>query len=130
MILDRFTIIVAATLTALATITSFAADGEIIDPLKRNIGTLQRLEANKTDQLNRISKNPVFHQFTFRDAYSSSGIQFRHRAVDDAAKNWKPAHYDHGSALAVADVDGDSRLDIYFVNQLGRNELWKKPRRR
>ncbi|MGZ8920756.1 MAG: CRTAC1 family protein, partial [Limisphaerales bacterium] len=47
------------------------------------------------------------------------------RAVDDAAKNWKAAHYDHGSGLAVADVDGDGMLDLYFPNQLGRNELWR-----
>jgi enediyne biosynthesis protein E4 len=34
-------------------------------------------------------------------------------------------HYDHGNGIAVADVDGDGLLDIYFVNQLGGNELWK-----
>jgi hypothetical protein len=27
--------------------------------------------------------------------------------------------------MAVADVDGDGLYDIYFVNQLGGNELWK-----
>ena len=34
-------------------------------------------------------------------------------------------HYDHGSAVAVADVDGDGLYDIYFVNQVGGSELWK-----
>ena len=34
-------------------------------------------------------------------------------------------HYDHGTGIAVADVDGDGRLDVYFVNQLGGNELWR-----
>ena len=28
-------------------------------------------------------------------------------------------------SIAVADVDGDGLYDIYFVNQLGGNELWK-----
>jgi hypothetical protein len=39
-------------------------------------------------------------------------------------------HYDHGSAVAVADVDGDGLYDIYFVNQVGGNELRKKAGRR
>ena len=29
------------------------------------------------------------------------------------------------SGVVVADVDGDERLDIYFVNQVGGNELWR-----
>jgi len=43
----------------------------------------------------------------------------------EALKYWKPAHYDHGSAVAAADVDGDGLLDLYFVNQLGPNQLWR-----
>jgi hypothetical protein len=105
---------------------SFTADRtEVIDPLKRNFSTLRLLEQNKAIQLKAISNSPAFHSFAFRDALESSGIRFHHRAVDDAAKNWKPAHYDHGSGLAIADVDGDEKLDIYFVNQFGRNELWR-----
>jgi len=45
--------------------------------------------------------------------------------VEDALKSWKPAHYDHGSGVAAADVDGDGRIDLYFVNQLGPNQLWR-----
>ena len=45
--------------------------------------------------------------------------------VDDAGIDYKPVHYDHGTGLAVADVDGDGLYDIYFVNQVGGNELWK-----
>jgi enediyne biosynthesis protein E4 len=110
---------------AALTVCSRAAESEIIDPLKLNANTARRLEENKRAQLARISKAESFHQFSFRDAHAASGIQFRHKAVDDAAKNWKPAHYDHGSGLAVADVDGDSKQDLYFVNQFGRNELWR-----
>jgi enediyne biosynthesis protein E4 len=110
---------------AALTVTARAAAPEILDPLKVNLNTMRRLEENKRAQLNSIAQSPAFHQFTFTDAFESSQIQFRHHAVDDAAKNWKPAHYDHGSGLAVADVDGDSKLDLYFVNQLGRNELWR-----
>ena len=67
----------------------------------------------------------VFYQFQFQDARESSGITFVNRIVDDAARNYQKAHYDHGTGLAIADVDGDGLYDIYFVNQMGGNELWK-----
>jgi hypothetical protein len=56
---------------------------------------------------------------------ASTGISFRGHIVDDAGKTYKAVHYDHGSGISVADVDGDGLLDIYFVNQVGGNELWK-----
>ena len=31
----------------------------------------------------------------------------------------------HGNGVPVADVDGDGLYDIYFVTQLGSNQLWK-----
>src|ERR1700693_230533 len=67
----------------------------------------------------------VFHQFHFTDRVKESGITFVNHVVDDAAINYKPVHYDHGSGIAVADVDNDGLYDIYFVNQVGGNELWK-----
>jgi len=67
----------------------------------------------------------TFHDFTFADGYVRSQITFTNHVVDDAAKDWKPAHYDHGNAVAVADVDGDGLLDIYFTTQLGQNQLWR-----
>lgn len=67
----------------------------------------------------------AFHDFKFDDGYAQSQITFTNRVVDDAAKDWKPAHYDHGNAVAVADGDGDGRLDIYFTTQLGENQLWR-----
>ena len=67
----------------------------------------------------------VFHQFQFTDRIKESGITFVHHIVDDAGKHYKAVHYDHGNGIAVADVDGDGLSDIYFVNQVGGNELWK-----
>ena len=34
-------------------------------------------------------------------------------------------HYDHGNGVVAADVDGDGRPDLYFLTQLGSNELWR-----
>ena len=67
----------------------------------------------------------VFHDFRFSDRVEESGIDFLHRIVDDSGKYWKPVHYDHGNGISAADVDGDGREDIYFLNQVGANQLWK-----
>src|SRR5262245_28430702 len=67
----------------------------------------------------------AFHDFQFADRLAESGITFVHHIVADAGKTYKAAHYDHGNGLAIADVDGDGLTDIYFVNQVGGNQLWK-----
>ena len=81
----------------------------------------QREEA----QLRTVGRFEVFHDFLFVDRVLESGITFVNRVTDDSGKAYKLVHYDHGNGLAVADVDGDGLLDIYFVNQLGPNELWR-----
>jgi hypothetical protein len=83
------------------------------------------LVLRKAAQLAAENEFKVFYGFHFTDELKASGITFRHRAVADELQNWKPTHYDHGSAVAVADVDGDGLYDILFVNQIGGNELWK-----
>jgi hypothetical protein len=67
----------------------------------------------------------VFHDFRFTDRAKESGITFRHGLVADAGKVYKPVHYDHGNGMAIADVDGDGLLDVYFTSQVGGNELWR-----
>ena len=64
------------------------------------------------------------HRFRFADRIGSSGIGFVNVASPDLGKYYRPSHYDHGTAVAAADVDGDGRPDLYFVNQAGRNGLW------
>jgi hypothetical protein len=83
------------------------------------------LVARKKAQLETLSQFKVFSQFRFTDMQKESGITFVHHAVDDVTKHYRPVHYDHGNGIAVADVDGDGLYDIYFVNQVGGNELWK-----
>lgn len=67
----------------------------------------------------------VFYKFHFTDRLKESGITFRHHAVSDSLQTYKAIHYDHGGAIAAADVDGDGLYDILFTNQVGGNELWK-----
>src|SRR5882672_8644444 len=79
----------------------------------------------KNEQIKAMSGVAAFHDFQFTDHVAQSGITFKHQIVDDAGKTYKAAHYDHGTGIAVADVDGDGLLDIYFVSQVGGNQLWK-----
>src|SRR5215471_19899829 len=86
---------------------------------------IETLAARKAAQEKAAQEWKVFHDFHFTDRLKESGITFVHHATEDSAKFYKPNHYDHGTGIAVADVDGDGLPDIYFVNQIGGNELWK-----
>ena len=83
------------------------------------------LPARKKAQLEAARQFKIFHDFRFVERLPESGITFRHHAVDESGKHMRMGHYDHGSAVAVADVDGDGLYDIYFVNQVGGSQLWK-----
>ncbi len=83
------------------------------------------LGARADAQRRAIGGVEVDHDFTLTDRLPESGITFRHLSTDDGGRDYKMVHYDHGNAVAAADVDGDSRADLYFVNQLGSNELWR-----
>ncbi len=76
-------------------------------------------------QLENAAKIKVDHDFQFANRQHESGIRFLHEIVDDAGRDYKGVHYDHGNGVTIGDVDGDGRFDIYFTNQLGRNELWR-----
>jgi hypothetical protein len=86
---------------------------------------IETLAARKAAQEKAAREWRTFHGFHFSDGVAGSGITFVNHATEDSTKFYKPNHYDHGTGIAVADVDGDGLPDIYFVSQLGGNELWK-----
>ena len=83
------------------------------------------LEERKQEQTRTLASLDVFHDFRFQDRVDTSGITFVNQVTDDSTRHFKAVHYDHGNGIAVADVDGDGRLDIYFTSQTGPNELWR-----
>ena len=118
--LPRSLLLVAACLAPLAgnadELPRIADPEEILDP--------PWLEARRLAQLATADSFGVFHGFGFTDRIAESGIDFVHRIVDDAGRHYVANHYDHGNGVALADVDDDGRLDLYFVSQIGDNGLW------
>jgi hypothetical protein len=108
-------------LIALLSLTGSPAEVRFPDP-DVGVDSLAALGKAQREAAGRLG---VFHQFRFTDRLPESGITFVHRAVDDVRKSYRPVHYDHGNGIAAADVDGDGRHDVYFVNQVGGSELWK-----
>ena len=83
------------------------------------------LESRRAAQLATSDQISVEHDFQFTDRLPESGIRFVNRAVADAARHFKRNHYDHANGIAAADVDGDGKHDLYFVSQVGGNQLWR-----
>jgi enediyne biosynthesis protein E4 len=64
--------------------------------------------------------------FLFRESASEVGIHFQMKFLpQEQGETFKINLYDHGCGLAVGDFDGDGHDDIYFVNQLGPNALYR-----
>src|SRR5688572_7592110 len=107
----RLCLIALPLITWISTQEGFCAQPEtnrtILNPYQLNARARGYLEANKKKQVEAAMNSRAFHDFQFSDRLTESNIRFEHRVVEDAAKTWKPAHYDHGTAVAVADVDGD-----------------------
>jgi hypothetical protein len=91
-----------------------------------NVETVTKMIADRAKAQRAAAKSlKTFHDFAFTDGLASSGIRFHHRIVDCAGRHYKASHYDHGNGVVIADVDGDDLLDIYFITQVGSNQLWR-----
>jgi cytochrome oxidase Cu insertion factor (SCO1/SenC/PrrC family) len=83
------------------------------------------LDERQASQTAAIQTATVFHGFQFRNQLAESGIDFDPQIVDEQRWRLQVNHYDHGNGVAIADVDGDGRLDLYFVAQAGSNGLYR-----
>lgn len=99
--------------------------GAVIHPSPPDIIDPDWLDARRARQEATREQFQSFVDFQFRDRYPTTGISWINRVVDDAGFSYKAVHYDHGNGLAVADVDGDGFFDLYFVNQVGSNALYR-----
>jgi hypothetical protein len=62
----------------------------------------------------------------FVEDATAAGITFRMKFLpSEQGEKFKINLYDHGCGVAVGDFDGDGFEDIYFVNQLGPNALYR-----
>jgi hypothetical protein len=62
----------------------------------------------------------------FRECAEEVGITWRMNFLpNEQGETFKINLYDHGCGLAIGDFDGDGHDDIYFVNQLGANALYR-----
>ncbi|MBY0488215.1 MAG: CRTAC1 family protein [Gemmatimonadaceae bacterium] len=99
--------------------TTVSADSPAAD------STPDWLRSHAVEERLFATNSAAFNGFTFTDRQAESGITFRHEIVDDAGKTYKAVHYDHGQGVCAADVDGDGRSDVLFVNQRGSNALYR-----
>ena len=72
------------------------------------------------------SESATNRETLFEEAAQGSGITWKMRFLPgEQGENFKANFYDHGTGVAVGDYDGDGHDDIYLLNQLGRNALYK-----
>ena len=77
-------------------------------------------QKNDADQAQQY-EGPGFHE-RGRECGLSFHMDF---LPNEQGEHFKVNLYDHGCGVAVADFDGDGHDDVYFLNQLGTNALYR-----
>ena len=68
----------------------------------------------------------VFHDFQFEDRLAESRITFKHQVVEDAARQYKAIHYDHGNGVAGIGCRWRRPLRLLFHRpRSDPNQLWR-----
>src|ERR1700724_3785450 len=78
--------------------------------------------------LSHPNHGPVQHSLPsgFQERATEAGISWRMAFLPaEQGEKFKINLYDHGCGVAVGDYNGDGFDDIYFVNELGANALYK-----
>ena len=109
----------------LVTVSYFSAVAQEVYSVQDDVQIRARLKEASVAQSAAAGSLKAFHDFRLTDRLPESGITFQHRMTEDSGRAEKAIHYDHGSGVAAADVDGDGRIDLYFGNQVGGNQLWR-----
>ncbi|MFL5244976.1 MAG: CRTAC1 family protein [Gemmataceae bacterium] len=83
---------------------------------------IQNPQEEETAEYQRPADRPA----GFRERSSEAGLDFYMNLLpNEQGGNYNINPYDHGSGVAVGDYNGDGLDDIYFVNQLGENALYR-----
>jgi len=84
-------------------------------------GSLLPRSSEDADPVDRVESKPGF-----ADATAAVGIDFEmHFLPNEQGATFKINLYDHGCGIAVGDYDGDGHEDLYLLNQLGANALFR-----
>lgn len=74
----------------------------------------------------RATRAPMPAEEGFRDVATEAGLDFKMAYLPaEQGEKFKVNLYDHGCGLVVADYDADGQDDIFFLNQLGSNGLFR-----
>lgn len=90
------------------------------------LGTWWSASRRPTPAVPATNVSPPAQAPNFLESADAAGLNFQMKFLPgEQGAKFKTNLYDHGSGLAIGDYDGDGWDDIYFLNQLGDNGLFR-----